>query len=124
MLIIPRLAKAMVDVPSLDEVLLFTNALGRQANVQTHKNSKLYKTQRRVPLFMVSQEKSKISSWCINNTKNCLKHVRNEKVMGPPNVHGQKIEKMLNLALGNCLKNTQIQSLYVILLPLEFKDEL
>jgi len=76
----------MLVIPSLKkynklELLLFTNALGRQANVQTHKNSKLYKIQRRAPLFMVSQKKSKIFSWCIHNTKTYLKRIKNEKVM-------------------------------------------
>jgi hypothetical protein len=78
MLAIPRLAILMLAILSLEksnklEILLFTNALGRQANVHTHKNSELYKIQRRALLFMVSKEKLKISSWHIHNTKNCLK---------------------------------------------------
>jgi hypothetical protein len=80
MLVIPRLIKLMLVIPMLAirslakpilvilmlvvpsfkksnrlEVLLFTNALGRQVNVHRHKNSKLYEIQRRAPLFMVSK---------------------------------------------------------------------
>jgi hypothetical protein len=44
--------------------------------------------------------------------------------MAPQNVPGEKVEKMPNLALGNYSKNTQVQSFYVVFLPLEFQDEL
>jgi len=103
----------MLVVPSLEkynklEVLLFTNALGRQVNVQTHKNLELEKIQRRVPLFMVSREKLKIFSWCIHSIKICPKWIKNEKVMALQNVHGQKVEKVPHPTLGNSSKNTQI----------------
>jgi hypothetical protein len=58
MLAIPRLAICVLVffilvVPSLEkfnkfEILLFTNALGRHANVQRHENSKLKKVKRRL----------------------------------------------------------------------------
>jgi hypothetical protein len=57
---------------------------------------------------MVSQQKLKIYSWCIHNTKECFKWIKNEKVMALQSVHGQKVETMPNLALGNCSKNTQV----------------
>jgi gamma-glutamyl-gamma-aminobutyrate hydrolase PuuD len=118
----------MLVVQSLEksnklELLLFTIALGRQANVHTHKNSKLYEIQRRAPLFMVSKEKLKISSWCIHNTKNCLKKITNEKVMASQSVHGQKVKKC-HPTLRKCSENSQVKPLYVDLLPLEFQDEL
>ncbi len=87
--------------------MLFTNALGRQVDVQKHKNSELRKIQRKVPLFMVSQKKLKTSSWHIHSTKNCQKRIRNEKVMAPQSVHGQKVEKVPRPTLGNHSENTQ-----------------
>ncbi len=128
MLTIPKLVIHMLVVPSLQksnkfEVLLFTNALGRQANVQRHKNSELNKIQRKVPLFMVSPKKLKTSSWCIHSTKNCQKRIRNEKVMAPQSVHGQKVEKVPHPTLGNHSENTQTVRVCCSA-AFKFKDEL
>jgi len=128
MLTIPKLVIHMLVVPSLQksnkfEVLLFTNALGRHANVQRHKNSELNKIQRKVPLFMVSPKKLKTSSWCIHSTKNCQKRIRNEKVMAPQSVHGQKVEKVPHPTLGNHSENTQTVRVCCST-AFKFKDEL
>jgi uncharacterized protein YjcR len=72
---------------------------------------------------MVCNEKLEVSSLRIHSTKNDKKWIRNEKVMALQRVHGQKVKKMPHPTLGNCSKNTK-QSLYVVLLPLELKDEL
>jgi hypothetical protein len=44
--------------------------------------------------------------------------------MALQSVHSQKVKKMPNPALRNYSKNTEVQSFYVVLLPLELKDEL
>jgi hypothetical protein len=116
MLVIPKLVICMLVIlmlvvpspkKSKFEVLLFTNALSRHANVQRHKNSKLKKIQRNVPLFMVCKKKLKTSSWHIHSTKNCQKRIRNEKVMASKSVHGQKVKKVPHPTLGNHSENTQ-----------------
>jgi len=112
-LVIYMLVILMLVVPSLQnsnkfEVLLFINALSRQANVQKHKTSELNKIQRKAPLFMVSQKKLKTSFWHIHSTKNCQKRIRNEKVMALQSVHGQKVKKVPHPTLGNHSENTQI----------------
>jgi hypothetical protein len=56
---------------------------------------------------MVFKEKLEISSWRIHTTKNCPKWIKNKKVMALQRVHGQKVEQMAYLTLGNCSENTQ-----------------
>ncbi len=112
MLVIRMLVILILVVPSPKksnkfEVLLFTNALSRHANVQRHKNSKVKKIQRNFPLFMVYKNKLKTSSWHIHSTKNYQKRIRNEKVMASKSVHGQKVKKLPHPTLGNHSENTQ-----------------
>jgi hypothetical protein len=128
MLAIPMLAILMFVVPSLEisnklEVLLFTNALGRYVNVQTHKNLEFNEIQRRAPLFMVSKEKLEVSSWRIHSTKDYKKWVRNEKLW-PFKVCMAKKSKKCHTQHKETVLKTPNQSLYVGLLPLEFQDEL
>ncbi len=80
--------------------MLFTNALSKQVNFQTHKNSNFEKIQMRVPLFMVSEEKLKTTSWRMHNIKNCRKWIKNEKVMALQSAYGQKVEKVSHPTLG------------------------
>jgi hypothetical protein len=43
--------------------------------------------------LLLSKQNLNLSSWCIWDTNNCWKLIKNEKVMGPQNKVGQELKK-------------------------------
>jgi hypothetical protein len=72
----------------------------------------------------VSKENLNPSYWCFWGIKNCQKMNRIEKIMPPQSRGGPKTQKTKHQMLQTLIPKHLKESLYVVLLLLEFKDDL